>query len=138
MPQRLLLLIDNERYWLNIFSKHLERFNYNIITAATGAEGLAMAEKHRPACILLDFHMPDADGLAFAAKLKENPELRKTPIILVSADETQEYLAQTDYLLDGFFLKGWPFERAHCLVQSLLRLVNRERGTITSADLALD
>ena len=138
MPQRLLLLIDDDKIWRDVLSRYLERFEFNIITAATCAEGLAQARRHRPACILLDFHMPDADGCEFAAKLRENPELRKTPIIMVSGDDKQEGRACDDYQLDGFFLKTWPLDRALRMVRNLLRRVNLERGTVIRDSLRLD
>ena len=44
---------------------------YSIIESETGENGLQLCLTERPDCILLDFHLPDQDGLAFLARVSE-------------------------------------------------------------------
>jgi PAS domain S-box-containing protein len=54
--------------------------------SATGAEGLAAVRRLRPDLILLDMHLPDADGLALLQTLKSDPSTADVPVVVVSAD----------------------------------------------------
>lgn len=138
MRNRTLLIVDDDPAWLKIIAALLVRLNYRVFTAATCAAGIRLAQLHKPSCILLDFCLPDANGNAFASSIKENSELKKTPIIMVSGEEKEELRAYYEYKLDGFFLKGWRLERLLAMVESLLRRVDLDLGMVTCNDLRLD
>lgn len=138
MPQRTLLIVDDDLLWAKIVAKYFAQFGYRVFIAGTCAEGIKFAELHKPACILLDFCLPDAEGSVCAANIRGNPELKKTPIIMVSGDENQQLPAHTEYKLDDFILKGGSPEYIKVKVESLLRRVDLERGNVTCSDLRLD
>lgn len=138
MGHRTLLVIDDDRSWSNFVDVSFANFGYKVLTAATCAEGYSMAQQHKPACILLDYYLPDAEGSVFAANIRGNYELKKTPIIMVSGDENQALRAYTDYKLDGFISKDARLEQIKAKVEGLLRRVNWERGNVTCSDLRLD
>lgn len=138
MRHRTLLIIDDDRSWSNFVDVFFANSGYKVLTAATCAEGYNMAQLHKPACILLDCYLPDAEGSVFAANIRGNSELKKTPIIMVSGDENQALRAYTDYELDGFLSKDAQLPQIKAKVESLLRRVNWERGNVTCSDLRLD
>lgn len=138
MRHRTLLIIDDDKVWANVTAMFFSHFGYKVLTAATCAEGFELAQQHKPACILLDYHLPDCDGSVCAANIRGNPELKKTPIIMISGDDSQELRAYTDYKLDGFLSKDAQLVRIKAKVESLLRRVNWERGNVTCSDLRLD
>ena len=59
-----------------------------IIPAMLGRLGLALAHQHRPDLVLLDLHLPDISGDHVLRELQEDPELRRTPVVILSADAT--------------------------------------------------
>ena len=138
MRNRTLLIVDDDIAWLKISAALFTRLNYKVVTAATCAEGIRLAELYKPACILLDFGLPDANGCALAYNIKEDLELKKTPIIMVSGEEEEEFRSNYEYKLDGFFLKGWPPARLLSMVHALLRRVNLDLSTFDHKDLYLD
>jgi len=74
---------------------------YELIEAATGEEGIAMAEKERPDLILMDIQLPGLDGYEATRRLKANPDLRHIPIIVVtsyalSGDDVKAFEAGCD------------------------------------------
>jgi PAS domain S-box-containing protein len=78
----------------------------DIAVAASGAEALQIAQGAEFAVILMDVRMPGMDGFETAARLREFPQLVRTPIIFVSADEDDELLRRgyalgaVDYVRD--------------------------------------
>jgi PAS domain S-box-containing protein len=59
-----------------------------LIPAMLGRLGLALAHQHRPDLVLLDLHLPDISGDDVLRELQEDPELRRTPVVILSADAT--------------------------------------------------
>lgn len=90
------LVVDDESAVLRAAELHLSAARYRVLTASTGAAGLAAARAARPDLILLDVVLPDISGLDVARKLKRWPETRQTPFVYLSAK------TQTAERLDGF------------------------------------
>jgi two-component system, cell cycle response regulator DivK len=82
---RLLYIEDNED---NLYMLTL-RFDvlggYEVLTAATGAEGIAKAAAERPDLILMDLNLPEIDGWSATRRLKADPATRDIPLIALTA-----------------------------------------------------
>ena len=82
-----LLAMDDDPKILDLYAGSLPSEQYRVHTAASGSEGLSMAEAVEPDVILLDLMMPEMDGFAVVEALKQHPKLRETPVIVVTAKE---------------------------------------------------
>ncbi|HAT72091.1 MAG TPA: hypothetical protein DCS63_04675 [Elusimicrobia bacterium] len=138
MNRRTVLIVDDDKIWLRSISEFFRIFNYNVRTALSCAEGLSLAKEHRPECVLLDFHLPDGEAGYFCGLIRADPDLKKTPIIIVSGDGEQEYASYLNHQADGFVLKGGPLNKIRMLMESLLRRIWWERGIIEKGDLRLE
>ena len=58
---------------------------WEVISAASGKEGLVTAAAEQPDAILLDVMMPDMDGLTTFERLQDNPVTKNIPVILLTA-----------------------------------------------------
>ena len=65
-----------------------ERSALQLIPAMQGCLGLGLARKHHPDLILLDLHLPDMSGEDVLREVRDDAELRQTPVIILSADAT--------------------------------------------------
>jgi CheY-like chemotaxis protein len=83
MP-KILLVEDNEMN-RDMLSRRLVRARYEVIVAEDGARGVAMATSDRPDLILMDMSLPVIDGWEATRRIKATPELRKIPIIALTA-----------------------------------------------------
>jgi two-component system, cell cycle response regulator len=61
--------------------------------AANGEEGLALAIRELPDLIILDYNMPVMDGIAMLRKLRADTRLKRTPVIMLTADSGPQSLA---------------------------------------------
>jgi len=79
------LCIDDDRLVLGVCTTALEAHGYRVVMATNGRAGIAIAEKERPALILLDIVMPGMDGFDVCRQLRADPAFRHTPIVIMTA-----------------------------------------------------
>lgn len=83
---RCILVIDDDAQIRAVASASLKLVGqWDVLTAASGAEGIAMATEHRPDAILLDVMMPGMDGPATLRALRASPEAASIPVIMLTA-----------------------------------------------------
>ncbi|MGZ3416365.1 MAG: response regulator [Polyangiales bacterium] len=82
-----LLLIEDDRDVLEAMVGILEALGYQVDTATDGARALTVLRTaNKPHVILLDLMMPNMDGYRFRATMREDPELARIPVIVITAD----------------------------------------------------
>lgn len=87
---RRILLVDDDDAIREVARTTLELVGgHEVATAASGTEGLEVARTYRPDVILLDVMMPGLDGPTTFTRLREQPETRDVPVILLTAKTQQ-------------------------------------------------
>ena len=85
MPRRI-LIIDDEDDIREVAALTLEAVaGWHIVTAASGAEGIALAEREQPEAILMDVMMPGMDGPTTFRHMQQNPAIAHIPVLLLTA-----------------------------------------------------
>jgi two-component system cell cycle response regulator DivK len=83
-PKKVLIVEDNELN-MKLFHDLIEACGHEILETRDGIEALKLARQHRPDLILMDIQLPEVSGLEVTRWLKEDDELRKIPVIAVTA-----------------------------------------------------
>ncbi len=117
-PQKTVLIIDDQPFFITLQQAMLQKQGYRVLAASTGAEGLAQAKQHKPDLILLDVEMPGMDGFAVCEKLKQDEELKKIPVIILTATRVVEDLQNKFRELGVFRWMDKPFD-PDVLIQSV-------------------
>jgi len=106
--QKKILAVDDDPTNLEIIKEALsERFDLR--TASTGAEALEIAPEFVPDLILLDIMMPGINGYEVCQRLREDPDFKSTPIIMLTAKtKTEEKIEGMKAGADDYITK--PFE----------------------------
>ena len=78
-----ILIVDDDRSIRELLSMHLEERGFGVDSAATGAEGFAIAEKSAPSAIVLDMRLPDASGIDLIPELKKRAA--EAPVLMITA-----------------------------------------------------
>ena len=86
MPKSRILVIDDEAAIRDSLKMTLEYEGYEFVGAATGQEGLALAEREAPDLVLLDVKMPGMDGLEVLDRLRAMNET--LPVVVISGHGT--------------------------------------------------
>lgn len=79
------LVVDDELDMRTFITTLLETSGFKPIAATDGVEGLAAARSRKPAVIILDVMMPNLSGISMYRDLKNDPELKDIPVIMLSA-----------------------------------------------------
>lgn len=120
------LVVDDDRVIRQLIKVNLELEDFEVVTAADGAECLDLVHRVRPDAITLDVAMPRLDGLRTAQALRSDPRTRHIPVAMVSACTPPAAADGDEPVVDAFLAK--PFEPAE-LVLLVRRLVGEEADT---------
>jgi CheY-like chemotaxis protein len=80
-----ILIIDDDKVTLTMLEMILSRHGYLTLSAQDGEEGLEIAIKHKPDVVISDMLIPKIHGLELCAKIRQDPQLKETRIILMTA-----------------------------------------------------
>ena len=79
------LVVDDELDMRTFITTLLEIEGFKPISAEDGIRGLELAREKKPALIILDIMMPRESGVAMYREVKNDPDLKGTPVIILSA-----------------------------------------------------
>jgi two-component system alkaline phosphatase synthesis response regulator PhoP len=88
------LIVDDEPNNVDFLEQALEDSGYQLITATNGQEALNKIQSEQPDLILLDLNMPVMDGFTVLTKVKEDPNLRDIPVIIISSEHESKSIVK--------------------------------------------
>lgn len=101
-----ILIIDDDRIVQLTLTRILEKQGYEVLTASDGEEGIAQAQKFRPALIICDWLMPRLNGLEVCRQIKSDATLSTTFfILLTSLGSVDDCVKGLDTGADDFIVK---------------------------------
>ncbi|MCI0435445.1 MAG: PleD family two-component system response regulator [Gemmatimonadetes bacterium] len=122
-PKGRILVVDDNRDNAEIISTRLRFRGYEITVAMDGESALAAIRSDSPDLVLLDVMLPDIDGFEISRRVKGDPSLPFTPIILVTArDSTEDKIMGFDAGADDYLTKPINFSELEARVRSMLRI----------------
>ncbi|MEF2146608.1 MAG: response regulator [Desulfovibrionaceae bacterium] len=101
MERRKVLVVDDEMHLRIFLTTAFETAGYEVMAAPNGKKGLELARELRPDLITLDLMMPGEGGVTMYQGLQLDPELRRIPVIMVSAVEARTFLHSLKMMAAG-------------------------------------
>jgi DNA-binding response OmpR family regulator len=130
------LVIDDSRTFREILKVSLEA-HYDVLTAATGEEGLRIAAEKRPHAIIVDGVLPGMDGATVIRRIRLDAALRRTPcVMLTGTEDSAEELRALDAGADAFIQKSEDMHIALARVGAVLRTARAVAAERTTSSLA--
>ena len=92
------LVIDDDESTCDALRRLLSRMGYAATCAMSGHDALDVVGQVRPDVIVLDWMMPDMDGLEVLRRLRSQPQTKDVPVVLYSAVDNPDMRAQAQRL----------------------------------------
>lgn len=120
-PMKKILYVDDAKSMRRLVEMVLSKF-YDITLATDGLEGLKALAKQDYDVIVSDINMPNMNGLDFLQTLRENPDHRYTPVLMMTTEADEEMKAKGKELgATGWITK--PFDP-----EKLIKVLERVSG----------
>ncbi len=115
MPKKI-LVVDDEPDILKVVVFRLKKLDCQVISATTGKEALELIRSEKPNLIVLDQRLPDMNGIEISKIIRIDEELKKTPIIILSASSSGDISeAVKEAAVNGYIKK--PFDPEELLTE---------------------
>jgi len=85
------LIVDDFEPLRNLFNDVLERFNFEVITASNGEDGLRLIYTEQPDVVVLDVDLPRMSGLEVLTRIRSNTQTKDIRVIIVTANHVVEH-----------------------------------------------
>ena len=108
MASRAILIVDNDASLVAFLAFFFEDRGFTVYTAHDGSEAIGLARRHRPPIILSDMMMSRVHGFELLQEVRDDPALRDTPVIIMSAKaykadiDRARTLGASEYIIKPF------------------------------------
>jgi DNA-binding response OmpR family regulator len=117
-----IVIIEDEPDILEVMEYNLQREGYAVLSRKDGEEGLDLVRREAPDLVLLDLMLPGLDGLEVCRRLKADPIVRRTPVIMVTAKgEESDIVLGLGIGADDYITKPFSPKELVARVQAVLR-----------------
>lgn len=130
MAKTKILLVDDDNKVREATSIILSALDCEILEASTGNESLEKVYGFRPDLVVLDVVLPDIDGFTICKKIKSDPELKGTFVVLVSGVKiSSDYQAQgLESLADSYIQRPFATREFIARIESIIRIQKTEKA----------
>lgn len=135
------LVVDDEPNIAELLMMALRYEGWDVRTAATGRDAVSTAREHGPDVIVLDWMLPDVDGLEVLRRVRQHDD--RVPVLFLTArDAVEDRVAGLTAGGDDYVTKPFSLEEVVARVRALVRrtgvLEQRSDHVVTVGDLTLD
>jgi two-component system alkaline phosphatase synthesis response regulator PhoP len=143
MAKQKILIVDDEEDILELLKFNLSREGYQVPCAASGEQALRLVRLEKPDLIVLDLMLPDIDGLEVTRRLKNDPNTKNLPIVMLTAKgEEADIVTGLELGADDYITKPFSPRILVARVRAVLRRKIKEQPEETSVlrihDLEID
>lgn len=111
-PKKKILIIDDDRIFLQIMSRKITEAGYEVLTAVDGIQGISSAIKEQPQLIILDIRFPAGGGLETLRKLSLSAKTCNIPVIISTClEDPQMKQIVSNYNVVDYLVKPIDPER---------------------------
>lgn len=131
-----ILVIDDDIAINELIKVNLELAGYKVIQSLDGIKGFALAKQELPNAIILDVMMPEVDGFTVAQRIRQNPETKNIPILMLTAlSQLNDKVKGFDLGIDDYLTKPFEMEELKVRIRAILKRTNQIPESIAVREL---
>jgi two-component system phosphate regulon response regulator PhoB len=133
--ERRVVIIEDERDVARLLEFNLKGAGFEVATGATGAEGLAAAQKTKPDVVVLDLMLPDTSGYEVCKQIRADPQLADVGVLMLTAKgEPEDRILGLEVGADDYVVKPFVVREIVLRVTALANRLAERRARPTSSD----
>lgn len=127
MAQRI-LVVDDEPWVVEAVRKYLEQDHFEVLAAYDGVSALAQFTAHQPDLVILDWMLPESDGISVATRIRQQSSV---PIIMLTArTDEEDRLSGFKAGIDDYVVKPFSARELEARVRAVLRRSGDKESSI--------
>lgn len=134
-----ILVADDDARLLKMVRRTLIYEGFQVVTAANGAEALALVQQESPDLVILDWMMPQVDGITVLTRMRDAED--NTPVLMLSAkDAIEDRVEGLDSGADDYLVKPFAPSELLARIRTLFRRfeITGKNRTLSYSDLYLN
>jgi two-component system phosphate regulon response regulator PhoB len=117
-----ILVVEDEDSLATLLHYNLEKEGYDVVLAGDGEEALLLVDERLPDLIVLDWMLPKVSGIEVCRRIRQRPEARNVPIIMLTArGEESDRIRGLDTGADDYVVKPFSMTELAARVRAVLR-----------------
>lgn len=117
-----ILVVEDEESLATLLQYNLEKEGYEVALASDGDEALLLVEEKLPDLVVLDWMLPKVSGIEVCRRLRQKPESRNVPIIMLTArGEDSDRVRGLDTGADDYLVKPISMSELSARIRAVLR-----------------
>ncbi len=129
---------DNDNLVREAIGELLRSKDFNVHLACDGLEALTLCRKLKPDYVILDIMMPKLDGARVCWLIRQDPELRETPVIAFSSLSAKDFREFQELSADAYVAKGPLNVSFQHILEAMAHIDSRGRGTLSGGVFGYD
>ena len=89
MSEKKILLVDDDEDMLALSGRWLKKAGYEVTGASSGREAIDLIKQGDYDLVLMDYSMPDMDGIATVKEIRDTPDISRTPVFFLTGMEEE-------------------------------------------------
>ena len=121
MEKNRILIVEDEESLLKLESILLSSKGYNVTGVMDGKSALEEVTLNKPDLVILDIMLPEMDGFEVCRRIKENPDTRHVPVVMLTAKKNSQDVAHGQQVgCDAYITKPFKSSKVLDTIQELL------------------
>jgi len=136
-----ILVVEDEDALSTLLQYNLEKEGYQVSVAGDGEEALMLADEATPDMVLVDWMLPKLSGIEVCRRLRNRPETRNVPIIMLTArGEEADRIRGLDTGADDYVVKPFSMTELFARIRAVMRRIRPGLADdkVTHGDIMID
>ncbi|MDP1630884.1 MAG: phosphate regulon transcriptional regulator PhoB [Caulobacter sp.] len=135
------LVVEDEDALATLLQYNLEKEGYRVVLAGDGEEALILVQEQQPDLVVLDWMLPKVSGIEVCRRLRQRPESRNLPILMLTArGEESDRVRGLDTGADDYVVKPFAMSELTARIRAVLRRIRPGLADdrVTCGDIVMD